>query len=70
MGLWPPGWDSDIMASLPPADQLKPIAAGSLKFAQIVQLVKDNQLLTALLLFISWQLGLVAQATQMVGGVC
>lgn len=45
-------------------------ASAGFKFAQIVQLVKDNQLLTALLLFISWQLGLVAQATQMVGGVC
>lgn len=57
------------MATLPP-EQLKPLATGSLKVAQIVQLVKDNQLLTAALCFISWQLGLLAQATTMIGGVC
>ena len=47
----------------------EPVVA-SAKVAQIIQLVKDNQLLTAALLFISWQLGLMAQASQMVGGVC
>jgi hypothetical protein len=57
------------MATLPP-EQLKPLATGSLKLAQIVQLVKDNQLLAAALCFISWQLGLFAQATTLVGGVC
>lgn len=50
--------------------KLPETASAGLKFAQIVQLVKDNQLLTALLLFISWQLGLIAQATTMIGGVC
>ena len=47
-----------------------PSVTASLKMAQIVNLVKDNQLLTAALLFISWQLGLMAQATTMIGGVC
>jgi hypothetical protein len=47
-----------------------PSATASLKVAQIVNLVKENQLLTAALLFISWQLGLMAQATTMVAGVC
>ena len=55
---------------LPKVSDVPTAATAGLKLAQIVQLVKDNQLLTALLLFISWQLGLVAQATTMVGGVC
>jgi len=57
-----------MTAKLPP-DAMKPVVA-SVKFAQVVQLVKDNQLLTALLLFISWQMGLMAQASQAIGGVC
>jgi len=47
----------------------EPVIA-SAKVAQIVQLIKDNQLLTAALLFISWQMGLMAQASQAIGGVC
>lgn len=45
-------------------------AVTSVKLAQIVQLIKDNQLLTAALLFISWQMGLMASASQAIGGVC
>jgi hypothetical protein len=47
----------------------EPVVA-SAKVAQIIQLVKDNQLLTALLLFISWQMGLLAQGAAAVGGMC
>jgi len=57
-----------MSAKLPP-EAMKPIVA-SAKVAQIIQLVKDNQLLTAALLFISWQMGLMAQASQAIGGVC
>lgn len=57
-----------MTAKLPP-EAMKPIVA-SAKVAQIIQLVKDNQLLTAALLFISWQMGLMAQASQAIGGVC
>lgn len=46
-----------------------PVTA-SLKLAQIVQLVKDNQLLTAAIVFLAWQIGLVADATSYVGGMC
>ena len=45
-------------------------AADSLKVAQIMQLVKDNQLATAAILFILWQAGAIAQAASYVGGVC
>ena len=47
-----------------------PSATASLKLAQIVQLVKDNQLLTAAVVFLAWQIGLVADATSYVGGMC
>lgn len=46
-----------------------PVGA-SLKMAQIVNLVKENQLLTAAIVFIAWQLGVVAEATSYVGGMC
>jgi len=55
------------MATLP--DKI-PSATASLKLAQIVQLVKDNQLLTAAVVFLAWQIGLVADATSYVGGMC
>lgn len=58
------------MSKIPGIPDVPPVATAGLKVAQIVQLVKDNQLLTAALLFISWQLGLMAQATTMIGGVC
>jgi len=57
-----------MTAKLPP-EVVKPVIA-SAKVAQIIQLIKDNQLLTAALLFISWQMGLMAQASQAIGGVC
>lgn len=68
MALWPRRWGSDIMGGIIPKEI--PSATTSLKVAQIVNLVKENQLLTAAILFISWQLGLVAQASQVIGGVC
>lgn len=41
------------------------------KYAQIVQLVKDNQLLTALGLFILWQTGAFLSAYSAIqGGMC
>lgn len=54
--------------SLPKSSEV-PVAA-SLKLAQIVQLIKDNQLLTAAIVFIAWQIGIVADATSYVGGMC
>lgn len=40
------------------------------KTAQIVSLIKDNQLLTAAIVFILWQAGAIASATSYVGGMC
>ena len=59
--------DSDLMATI--GDKI-PSATASLKMAQIVNLVKENQLLTAAIVFIAWQLGVVADATSYVGGMC
>jgi len=47
-----------------------PSATASLKVAQILNLVKENQLLTAAIVFIAWQIGIVADATSYVGGMC
>lgn len=46
-----------------------PVGA-SLKMAQIITLIKENQLLTAAIVFIAWQLGVIAEATSYVGGMC
>ncbi len=47
-----------------------PSATASLKLAQILTLIKENQLLTAAIVFIAWQIGIVADATTYVGGMC
>ncbi len=52
-----------------PIDKI-PSATASLKVAQIVNLVKENQLLTAAIVFIAWQVGILADATSYVGGMC
>jgi len=45
-------------------------AVAGLRIAQITQLIRDNQLLTAALVFILWQAGSIATAMSLVGGVC
>ncbi len=45
-------------------------AMGGLKIAQLVCLVKENQLMTALVLFVLWQFGFISQGISAVGGVC
>ena len=42
----------------------------AVKFAQIINLIKDNQLLTAAIVFVLWQAGMIADATAYVGGMC
>ncbi len=55
--------------TLPSQQADKVIAAA--KVAQIVQLVKENQLVTALVLFFLWQTGAFLSAvTYVQGGVC
>ncbi len=46
-----------------------PVATG-LKIAQVVSLVKDNQLVTALVVFVLWQAGAITQGVTALGGVC
>ncbi len=45
-------------------------AAAGLKIAQVVSLVKDNQLITALVVFVLWQAGAITQGVTALGGVC
>ena len=46
-----------------PIEQVAPLAKG----AQVLQLVKDNQLITAVIVFILWQAGAVAEALAFAG---
>jgi len=45
-------------------------AMGGLKVAQLICLIKENQLVTALVLFVLWQVGAISQGISAVGGVC
>ncbi len=45
-------------------------AMGGLKVAQLMCLIKENQLVTALVLFVLWQVGAISQGISAVGGVC
>ncbi len=45
-------------------------AVTATKSAQIIALIKDNQLLTAAIVFILWQAGAIASAAGYVGGMC
>lgn len=49
-----------------PAAAEKVVAAA--KMAQIMQLIKDNQLTTALVLFVLWQSGAILTAYTTAGG--
>ena len=51
---------SDIGSSVKDA---VPLAKG----AQILQLVKDNQLITAVIVFVLWQAGMIADAAAYAG---
>ena len=58
-----------IIMAQPPKLPDVPVGA-SLKMAQIITLIKENQLLTAAIVFIAWQVGILADATSYVGGMC
>lgn len=45
-------------------------AVDATKVAQILQLVKDNQMVTAIIVFLLWQAGAITQAATAIGGVC
>ncbi len=49
------------MSQIP--EEVVPLAKG----AQVLQLVKDNQLITAVIVFILWQAGAVTDALSMAG---
>jgi len=40
------------------------------KGAQILNLIKENQLITAVIVFFLWQAGALAQGINLLGGVC
>jgi len=56
-----------MSADVVPSGAVKPVMT-SMKLAQMIQLVKDNQLVTALILFVLWQADAFSQAQTVVGG--
>ena len=56
------------MSVIPEATRPDPVTVA--KLAQLGQLIKDNQLVTAVIVFVLWQAGAVAQGIAFVGGVC
>jgi hypothetical protein len=55
--------------SLPETAKLEEVATVA-KGAQILNLVKENQLITAVIVFFLWQAGALAQGINLLGGVC
>ena len=52
-----------------PGDILKPVSTG-FTVARVIELIKDNQMVTALLVVLAWQFGFLAQVAGYAGGVC
>jgi hypothetical protein len=50
--------------------EVKPDPVTVAKMAQLGQLIKDNQLVTAVIVFVLWQAGTISQGLAIVGGVC
>jgi hypothetical protein len=47
-------------------EKVVPLAKG----AQILKLVKENQLITAVIVFVLWQAGAIGEGLTIIGGVC
>jgi len=50
--------------------QIPKTAVDATRVAQILNLVKDNQMVTAIIVFLLWQAGAIAQAATVLAGVC
>lgn len=57
------------MSTAKEASELASTALDATRWAQLVTLVKENQLVTALCLFVLWQTGTLLTVSQEVGGV-
>ncbi len=64
-------WGSDIMTKgvVPHVPEAIAAAVQTAKTAQILMYIKENQLLTALCLFVLWQTGAFLSAASQVQGV-
>jgi len=45
-------------------------AVDATRVAQILNLVKENQMVTAIIVFLLWQAGAINQGITAIGGVC
>lgn len=63
-------WGSDILSAAMPSEKIDSVIAVA-KAAQIAAFVRENQLLTAAVLFVLWQAGAFVSALGYVqGGMC
>lgn len=60
------GEGADMREPTELAEEVVPLAKG----AQIANLVRENQLITAVVVFILWQAGALQSGLNLVGGVC
>jgi len=64
-------WGSDTMTKGVVPREVATDVLSAAKAAQVMQLIKENQLVTAFVLFCLWQTGaLLSAATYVQGGVC
>ena len=72
MAYSPRPWGSDIMATIPdPKTETINQAISVAKAAQIAEFVRNNQILTAVCLFVLWQTGAFLSAYgQVQGAMC
>ncbi len=51
---------------VPLAQEVVPLAKG----AQVLNLIRENQLITAVIVFVLWQAGALQSGIGLIGGVC
>ena len=56
------------MSVLPEAAKPDPVTVA--KLAQLGNLIRENQLVTAVVVFVLWQAGAISEGLAFVGGIC
>jgi len=59
-------WGSDVVTTPEHLKEVVPLAKG----AQVLNLIRENQLITAVIVFILWQAGALQSGIGLIGGVC
>ena len=51
-------------------EAVKPDPVTVAKLAQLGSLIRDNQLVTAVVVFVLWQAGAISEGLSFIGGIC